>query len=88
MDVTDPEPLPPEHDLWNLPQVLITPHVAGQSKWRIDNMTRMFCANLRRWRRGEPLINFLEDKNLGFPKRDGSCLLWEKVGSQEKGTER
>lgn len=88
MDVTDPEPLPPEHDLWSLPQVLITPHVAGQSKWRIDNMTRMFCANLRRWRRGEPLINFLEDKNLGFPKRDGSCLLWEKLGSQEKGTER
>lgn len=80
MDVTDPEPLPEDHELWTFPQVIITPHVAGQSRWRIDNMTRMFCRNLKRWREKEPLINYLEDKSLGFPKRDGSCLLWEKVG--------
>ena len=79
MDVTDPEPLPPDHELWTFPQVIVTPHVAGQSKWRIDNMTRMFCRNLRRWQEEKPLINYLEDKSLGFPKRDGSCLLWEKV---------
>ena len=34
MDVTDPEPLPPEHPLWAFPNVIITPHVGGQSSWR------------------------------------------------------
>jgi phosphoglycerate dehydrogenase-like enzyme len=29
LDVTDPEPLPPEHPLWRAPNVLITPHIAG-----------------------------------------------------------
>ena len=40
MDVTDPEPLPPTSRLWEMPGVIITPHVGGQSGWRIDNMTR------------------------------------------------
>jgi len=31
LDVTDPEPLPPEHPLWDLPNVLITPHMAGSN---------------------------------------------------------
>ena len=48
-DVTEPEPLPAESPLWEMPNVIITPHVGGQSHLRIDNMTRMFCANLRRW---------------------------------------
>jgi len=76
MDVTDPEPLPPESKLWDLPSVMITPHVAGQSAWRIDNMTRMFCENLHRWHSGKPLINRLADKQLGFPIRGGDYPLW------------
>lgn len=75
MDVTEPEPLPPDHPLWDLPNVIITPHVGGQSRLRIDNMTRMFCENLRRWRAGRPLINLLTDKRLGFPIR-GKVPLW------------
>ncbi|MEN6460580.1 MAG: D-2-hydroxyacid dehydrogenase, partial [Syntrophomonas sp.] len=59
MDVTEPEPLPPDHRLWSFPNVIITPHVGGQSSWRIDNMTRMFCRNLRRWQAKMPLINYL-----------------------------
>src|SRR6185369_7605436 len=31
LDVTDPEPLPPDHPLWGLPNVLVTPHMAGDS---------------------------------------------------------
>ena len=31
LDVTDPEPLPPDHPLWALPNALITPHIAGDS---------------------------------------------------------
>lgn len=76
MDVTDPEPLPPGNKLWELPNVIITPHVGGQAKTRIDDMTDLFCENLRRWRAGKPLINLLTDKNLGFPIRGAGVPLW------------
>jgi D-3-phosphoglycerate dehydrogenase len=76
MDVTEPEPLPPENRLWELPNVIITPHVGGQSSWRIDAMTDLFCCNLERWRKRQPLINYLSDKNLGFPIRGSGYPLW------------
>ncbi|HYW78914.1 MAG TPA: D-2-hydroxyacid dehydrogenase [Thermoguttaceae bacterium] len=76
MDVTEPEPLPESSRLWETPGVIITPHVGGQSGWRIDNMTRLFCENLRRRQAGEPLINFLSDKRLGFPIRGEGTPLW------------
>ena len=79
MDVTDPEPPPPESRLWAMPNVIITPHVGGQSSWRIDNMTELFCRNLRRWRQNLPLVNFLADKRLGFPVRGGGYPLWGEV---------
>ncbi len=75
MDVTDPEPLPTTSPLWDMPNVMITPHVAGQSARRIDNMTCLFCENLRRYAAGEPLINLLVDKKQGFPLR-GTAPLW------------
>jgi phosphoglycerate dehydrogenase-like enzyme len=76
MDVTDPEPLPLDSQLWDFPNVIITPHVGGQSSWRIDNMTELFCRNLRRWQAGLPLVNYLSDKRLGFPIRGGGYPLW------------
>jgi phosphoglycerate dehydrogenase-like enzyme len=76
MDVTEPEPLPPESRLWDLPNVIITPHVGGQSSWRIDRMTELFCRNLRRRRAGLPLINYLSNKRLGFPIRGGGYPIW------------
>ena len=79
MDVTEPEPLPPDNRLWEFPNVIITPHVGGQSSWRIDNMTEMFCRNLKRWQKGLPLVNFLSDKRLGFPIRGGGSPLWSDV---------
>ena len=69
LDVTDPEPLPPESRLWDLPNVIITPHVGGQAATRIDDMTNFFCDNLRRYLAGQPLRN-LVDKRLGFPLPD------------------
>jgi D-3-phosphoglycerate dehydrogenase len=69
LDVTDPEPLPITSKLWTLPNVIITPHVAGQSATRIDDMTNFFCSNLRRYLAGQPLQN-LVDKHLGFPLPD------------------
>jgi D-3-phosphoglycerate dehydrogenase len=68
MDVTEVEPLPPASKLWELPNVIITPHVGGQSRTRIEDMTNFFCENLRRWQSGRPLANLI-DKRLGFPVR-------------------
>lgn len=76
VDVTDPEPLPPESPLWGMPEVIITPHVGGQSATRADDVVRLFAENLRRWRQGKPLINRVTDKHMGFPFRDGSTPLW------------
>jgi D-3-phosphoglycerate dehydrogenase len=72
LDVTEQEPLPPTSKLWDLPNVIITPHVGGQSRFRIDQMTDFFCENLRRYQTGEPLLN-LVDKRLGFPPRVASA---------------
>jgi len=66
VDVTEQEPLPSSSELWQLANVLITPHVAGQSRTRIDKMTDFFCENLLRYQSGRPLLNRV-DKRLGFP---------------------
>ena len=71
MDVTEPEPLPLTSRLWDMPNVIITPHVGGQAAWRIDSMTDLFCQNLTRWQSGQPLINYLSDKHLGFRSAAG-----------------
>ncbi len=68
MDVTEKEPLPPDSKLWELPNVILTPHVGGQSARRLDKGTDFFCDNLRRYLGGEPLKNVV-DKRLGFPRR-------------------
>jgi len=67
VDVTEKEPLAPESPLWDLPNVIITPHVGGQRASRIDDMTNLFCENLRLFQTGKPLINRV-DKRLGFPE--------------------
>jgi len=69
VDVTEVEPLAPDSALWDAPNVIITPHVGGQRASRIDDMTELFCDNLRRYRAGQPLINDV-DKALGFPAAD------------------
>ena len=69
LDVTQQEPLPESSPLWDLPQVIITPHVGAQSRHRYDDVTNFFCQNLALMRAGKPLLN-LVDKRLGFPRRD------------------
>ena len=69
IDVTDPEPLPELHPLWNCPNLIVTPHVGGQFRWRNDDVTDLLCENIRRFCHGEPMINQLTDKKLGFPIR-------------------
>lgn len=76
MDVTEVEPLPVSSELWDLPQVIITPHVAGQCERRAGQMTDFFVDNLRRYFAGRPLRN-LVDKQLGFPRPEH--LAWPQA---------
>jgi phosphoglycerate dehydrogenase-like enzyme len=59
LDVTDPEPLPPDHPLWSAPNCLITPHVAGSTPEFIHRAFRFGAAQLRRYIAGEPLENIV-----------------------------
>ena len=57
LDVTDPEPLPGDHPLWTLPNVLITPHMAGDSPAATIRAYELAGDQIRRFAAGEPLIN-------------------------------
>jgi len=65
LDVTPVEPLPPDNPLWQMPNVVITPHTAGASQMRGHRNVRRFIENLRRYRAGEPLDG-LVDKQKGY----------------------
>ena len=61
LDVTDPEPLPPEHPLWRAPGVLLTPHVAGGVTGFPARALALVRAQLGRHVRAEPLENVVSD---------------------------
>jgi len=61
LDVTDPEPLPPEHPLWHAPNCLITPHVGGSTPEFIRRAFRFGAEQVRRYIAGEPLENVVSD---------------------------
>jgi phosphoglycerate dehydrogenase-like enzyme len=57
LDVADQEPLPPEHPLWELDNVFITPHVSSVSEYLWDRQTELLLDNLERWFAGRELRN-------------------------------
>ncbi|WP_091339802.1 2-hydroxyacid dehydrogenase [Micromonospora rhizosphaerae] len=61
LDVTDPEPLPADHPLWELPNVLLTPHVAGSVRGLLPRAYRLVGEQVRRFAAGEPLVNRVVD---------------------------
>ena len=65
LDVTDPEPLPDGHPLWRLPNVIISPHYGGNHPGYDEEAFTVFCDNLGRWVRGEPLHDVV-DKAAGY----------------------
>ena len=65
MDVVDPEPLPPDSPLWDMPNVILTAHSATTSQHFWPRMQELFRENLRRYVAGEPLLNVV-DKEAGF----------------------
>lgn len=65
LDVTPVEPLPADSPLWDMPNVIITPHVAGGSPIRMDRTVALFCDNLERFLVGKPLLSVI-DKRKGY----------------------
>jgi phosphoglycerate dehydrogenase-like enzyme len=61
LDVTDPEPLPPDHPLWDAPNLLLTPHVGGGTHGWQHRGYRLARAQLERYLAGEPLVNAVTD---------------------------
>jgi phosphoglycerate dehydrogenase-like enzyme len=57
LDVFAHEPLNPASPLWDMPNVIVTPHMAGQSDSHYEAVGRIWLDNLARWTRGDPLVN-------------------------------
>jgi len=57
LDVTEPEPLPANHPLWRAPNVIITPHMAGASRIKLDRMWAVMRENVRRYVAGEKILS-------------------------------
>jgi len=60
LDVTDPEPLPPEHPLWRTPGVLVSPHVGGDSSAFIPRAKRLVESQISRWLSGNLLEHVVQ----------------------------
>jgi phosphoglycerate dehydrogenase-like enzyme len=65
LDVTDPEPLPAGHPLWDLPNCLVTPHTADTEDMRRTLLARRIAENVRRLAAGQELVG-LVDPDLGY----------------------
>ena len=64
LDVTEPEPLPPDHPLWRAPGVFISPHVGGASSAFFPRADRMLGSQLRRFAEGRELENIVDRKTV------------------------
>ncbi len=65
LDVFTREPLPPDSPYWDLPNVIVTPHLSGAMEDYWTPLVGLFAENLRRFEKGEPLINVV-DKAAGY----------------------
>lgn len=57
LDVTDPEPLPKDSELWDLPNAIVTPHVSGVGEAYMDRAFQVLALNMEKRKKGEKLIN-------------------------------
>jgi len=65
LDVTDPEPLPEGHPLWELPNCLLTPHTANTEDMAVPLLSARIAENVRRHAAGAPLLGVV-DPDLGY----------------------
>ena len=70
LDVTEPEPLPPDHRLWKIKNAIITPHISGQYHLQetFERIVQISAENLKRYFAGKELINVV-DFTTGYRKR-------------------
>lgn len=71
LDVFETEPLPGDAPLWDVPGLLVSPHMSGDFVGWTDELSTVFTDNFARWRAGEPLRN-LVDKGLGYVPHRGT----------------
>jgi phosphoglycerate dehydrogenase-like enzyme len=57
LDVFETEPLPEDSELYELPNVILTPHMSAHTTALFDRCVDVFCENLRRYTTGQPLLN-------------------------------
>jgi len=60
VDVTDPEPLPPDHPIWRAPNLLITPHIATDTPRFMGRAFAFAAGQAQRFAKGEPLLNIVQ----------------------------
>ena len=60
LDVMSPEPLPSDHPLWRVPNVIITCHTGGRSSRRMDRFMDLLIDNIKRYRADQPLRNIVD----------------------------
>lgn len=65
LDVFTEEPLPESSPLWDMDNVIVSPHMSGDFHEHLDVVAAAFFENLRRYRNGEPMLNVI-DKKAGF----------------------
>ena len=66
LDVFQTEPLPEESELWNLENVILSPHCTDVTTTYHIESARLLCENVERWLNGEPLLNVVADKARGY----------------------
>lgn len=64
LDVTDPEPLPEDSKLWRAPNLLLTPHMAGDTPRRYRRSWQLVGEQIERLREGRPLLNIVHRGSL------------------------
>jgi phosphoglycerate dehydrogenase-like enzyme len=64
LDVTDPSPLPPTHPLWTLPNVFLTPHIAGSQGSELRRLGEFALAEIERYVAGAPLAGLVRAEDL------------------------
>ena len=65
LDVTTRDPIPAGSPLWDLPNTIITPHVATESVKMSDAVVEFWCENLRRFAENQPLLGVV-DRRAGY----------------------
>ena len=72
LDVFDTEPLPETSPLWEMPNVLVSPHMSGDTVGWTGDLVALFLDNLRRRTRGDELVNVV-DKQRGYVTDSGGA---------------